>query len=227
MAKLVLKKPKPIFLGKLNWETEAILLNADISAYITPAHLSITWEAEAGQPFPYIHQKPTFWEDPGTWPLGKSLHQRRWPQPPWSKSLSPGPLPKMSPNMQPVLEAHLQQGGWSQEYNTCKGWPGSLPDLGAERTIICGCLLQRMLCLDFLTRPRAQGPDFILLSAAWLWPELCAFTRTPLETRPMSLGAVYCLRNGNQANSRSTGSSRKSYCKMTRTKQNSLVIWWG
>lgn len=47
-------------------------------------------------------------------------------------------------------------GGTSRNYNTCRGWPVSLSDLGAERTIICGCLLQRMLCLDFISRPRAQ-----------------------------------------------------------------------
>lgn len=38
---------------------------------------------------------------------------------------------------------------------------------------------------------KAQGPGFILLSAAWLWPELRAFTRTPLKTRPIVSGG--CL----------------------------------
>lgn len=38
---------------------------------------------------------------------------------------------------------------------------------------------------------QAQGPGFILLQAPWLWPELCAFSRTSLETRQTSLRGLF------------------------------------
>lgn len=55
----------------------------------------------------------------------------------------------------------LVTGGTSWNHNTCRGWPESLSDMGAERILIAENVV-------FGLHFQAPGPGFIVLEAAWL-----------------------------------------------------------
>lgn len=103
--------------------------------------------------------------------------------------------------MQLVLESHMHQGGVSLGYKAYGGQPVSLPDLGAESTVICGCSLLKALCVGFMLRPRAQVlfcfrlPDQLRLRAGA--GALCLH-QDPLRNETDVPGACFrCLRNNN------------------------------